>query len=105
MPLSGPEVLQGGPLSDQLLMADQAVTALLVRLDPVLVAQSSELLPQSVEDGMVVVQGTEANDQTLTEVEDLSGRRLDPLQQQASDRKSTRLNSSHSSVSRMPSSA
>ena len=65
-------------------MADQAVTALLVRLDPVLVAQSSELLPQSVEDGMVVVQGTEANDQTLTEVEDLSGRRLDPLQQQAS---------------------
>lgn len=57
-------------------MAHQAVASLFVWLDPVLVAQSGELLPERVEDGMVVVQGTEANNQTLTEVEDLFSRCL-----------------------------
>lgn len=65
-------------------MAHQAVTGLFVRLDPVLVTQSGELLPERVEDGMVVVQGTEANNQTLTEVEDLFSRVLDVLQQRPS---------------------
>jgi hypothetical protein len=33
-------------------------------------AQSSELLPKGVEDGMVVVQGTVASKERLTEMED-----------------------------------
>ena len=69
---SDAEILQRSPLGDQLLMTHEAVAGLLVRLDAVLVPERGELLPQSIEDGMVVVQGTEAYVQTLTEVEDAS---------------------------------
>jgi len=78
---SGAEILQRGPLSHQLLMAHQAVTGPLVGLNAVLLTQRGELLPQGVEDGMVVVQGTEANVQTLTETEDPIGSWLQVLQQ------------------------
>lgn len=67
---SDAEVVQRRPLGDQLFVADEAVTGLLIRLNPVLVAQSVQLLPQGVEDRMVLVQGTEANTRTLTEVEE-----------------------------------
>ena len=67
---SDAEVLKRSPLGDQLLLAHKAIAAPLVGLEPVLLAQGGELLPQGVEDGVVVVQGTEANNQTLTEVED-----------------------------------
>ena len=80
---SDAEILQRSPLGDQLLMAHEAVAGLLVRLDAVLLPESGELLPQSVEDGMVVVQGTEANLQTLTEVEDPSRPWFDVLRQRA----------------------
>lgn len=67
---SDAEILSRSPLCDQLLVAHQPITAAFVGLDAVLLAQSGELLPQGVEDGMVVVQGSGANDQTLTESED-----------------------------------
>jgi len=51
-------------------MADQPIAVLLVRLEPVLMPQGGKLLPQGVEDGMVVVQGSEANLKTLTESKD-----------------------------------
>jgi hypothetical protein len=70
-------------LGDELLVAHEAIPGLLVRLKAVLVAESGELLPQSVEDGMVVVQGTEANLQTLTEVEDPGPSCFDVLRQRA----------------------
>ena len=68
-------------MSHQLLMAHQAVTGPLVGLNAVLLTQRGELLPQGVEDGMVVVQGTEANVQTLTETEDPIGSWLQVSQQ------------------------
>jgi hypothetical protein len=44
----------------------------LIRLNPVLVAQGGELLPQGIEDGVVVVQGSGTNLETLTESKDRS---------------------------------
>lgn len=67
---SGAEILQRRPLRHQLLVADQAIAGVLIRLDPVLVAQGGELLPQGIEDGVVVVQGSGTNPETLTESKD-----------------------------------
>jgi hypothetical protein len=72
---SNGQILEWSPLRNQLLVTDQAIPALLIGLQAVLVAQSGELLPQGVEDGMVVVQGSEANLQRLTEMEDRGWRR------------------------------
>ena len=69
---SGAEILQRCPLSHQLLVADQAIAGVLIRLNPVLVAQGGELLPQGIEDGVVVVQGSGTNLETLTESKDRS---------------------------------
>jgi len=69
---SGVEILKGGPLGDQLLMPHQLITASLIRLEQVLVAKGRQLLPQGVEDRVVLVQESRANLQILTEVEDVA---------------------------------
>ena len=58
------EILAGSPLGDQLLVAHELVTALFVGLLTVLAPQGVELLAQGIEDRVVLVHGTVADEVT-----------------------------------------
>lgn len=59
-----PNILARSPLGDQLLVAHQLVAADLVGLLTVLVPQGIELLAQGIEDRVVLVHGTVADEVT-----------------------------------------